>query len=49
MRIRIFPYSPASKSAKALAQALGGKRLKLEGSKFVKKDDDLIINWANRS
>lgn len=49
MRIRILPYKSASQSAKKLAQALGGKRLRLEGSSFVKRDDDLVINWGNSS
>lgn len=46
-RIRILPYKQASKSAKALAEALGGKRLRLEGSTFVPREDDAIINWGN--
>lgn len=46
-RIRILPYNSASKSAKALAEALGGKRLRLEGSTFVPRDEDAIINWGS--
>lgn len=45
-RYRILPYKQGSKSAKALADALGGKVLKLEGSKFKPKDGDVIINWG---
>ncbi len=48
-RYRVLPYSPASKSAKALAVALGGKRLKLMNSSFVAKHTDVIINWGNPS
>lgn len=48
-RIRILPYRTGSKSAKALAEALEGKRLRLENSKFKPKEGDLIINWGNSS
>ena len=43
-RIRILPYRQGSKSAKALAEALGGKVLKLENSSFIPREGDLIIN-----
>lgn len=46
-RYRVLPYKQGSASAKALAEALGGKVLKLEGSKFKPKPDDVIINWGN--
>lgn len=46
-RIRILPYRQGSKSAKALSLELGGKVLKLEGSKFKPKPGDLIINWGS--
>ncbi len=46
-RIRILPYRQGSRSAAALAQALGGRVLKLEGSRFVPRADDLIINWGS--
>ena len=49
MRFRILPYKSYSKSAKRLAEAVGGKRLKLVGSTFVKRDGDVIINWGNSS
>lgn len=42
---KIIPYKKGSKSAKALADALGGKRLK-EQSSYVPKDSDLLINWG---
>lgn len=48
-RIRILPYKSGSRSAKALATALGGKVLRLEGSTFVSRNSDLIINWGNSS
>lgn len=47
MRYRVLPYRQGSKGAKALADALGGKVLKLEGSKFKAKVGDVIINWGN--
>lgn len=47
MRIRVVPYKQGSRSAKALADALGAKVLKLEGSKFIPKLGDVIINWGN--
>jgi glutathione synthase/RimK-type ligase-like ATP-grasp enzyme len=47
MRYRILPYRQGSKSAKALADKLGGKVLKLEGSKYKYSSGDVIINWGN--
>jgi hypothetical protein len=47
MRYRILPYRQGSVSARALAHLLGGLVLKLEGSKYRPKADDLIINWGN--
>lgn len=46
-RIRIFPYRQGSKGAKALSLELGGKVLRLEGSKYKPKQEDVIINWGN--
>lgn len=43
----MWPYRQGSRSALALAEALGGRVLKLEGSKFVPRSSDLIINWGN--
>lgn len=45
-RIRIYPYTQGSRSAKALAEALGGKVLKIKNSTFVEREGDLIINWG---
>jgi glutathione synthase/RimK-type ligase-like ATP-grasp enzyme len=45
-RIRVFPYKQGSRSAKALADALGGKVLKRENSKYLHREDDLVINWG---
>lgn len=45
-KVRLIPYKPASKSAKTLSQALGGKRIRLQGSRYKPKPDDLVINWG---
>lgn len=45
--MNIFPYKSGSESAKALAQALGIKRIKAEGSKFKGAAHKLIVNWGN--
>lgn len=42
----LYPYKDGSASAKALATALGIKRIKREGSKFKWYDDRTIINWG---
>lgn len=47
MAIKIVPYRQASKSAKALAKALGGRVLLLEGSNYIPVPTDTIINWGN--
>lgn len=48
-RVRILPYKQGSKSAKALADALGGRVLKLEGSGFTPRSNDVVINWGKSS
>lgn len=45
-KIRIYPYKAGSRSAKALADALGGKVLKLRGSSYRASPGDLVINWG---
>lgn len=47
MRIRVLPYRQGSRSARALADALGGKVLRLQGSRFRPRPTDVIINWGN--
>ncbi len=47
MRYRIWAYRQGSRSAAALASALGGKVLKRAGSKFVVRKDDVIVNWGD--
>lgn len=48
-RVRIRPYKQCSASARALADYLGAKVLKLENSKFRPRRDDIVINWGNSS
>lgn len=45
-RTRLNPYG-ISKSARLLANYLEIKRLKIDGSKFVGKNTDVVINWGN--
>ena len=42
----IYPYKAGSQSAKELSKALGAKRIKLEGSKFIPRASKTIINWG---
>ena len=47
-RIRILPYKAGSASAKVLAEALGGLRLRTGGrSRFRPRADDLVIRWGS--
>lgn len=47
MTFRIYPYKPGSKSASALARALGGRVIKHKGSTYRwKRERDVIINWG---
>ena len=47
MNTFIYSYNQHSASAKALAQALGVKRVKHEGSKFVASGSKTVINWGS--
>ena len=46
-RIRILPYRQGSRSARALADAIGGRVLRLQGSQFRVRPDDVVINWGS--
>lgn len=46
-RYYIYPWKQGSRSARALATALGGKVLKREGSKFVPKPNRKVVNWGS--
>jgi|ERR1700754_321296 len=43
----IYPYKNGSEGAKSLADALGVKQIKKEGSKFRGGPEKLVINWGN--
>lgn len=43
----IYPYNLHSESVKALADALGARRIKEVGSKFRGSPEKLVINWGN--
>jgi glutathione synthase/RimK-type ligase-like ATP-grasp enzyme len=45
-KIRIYPHKAGSRGAKALAEALGGKVLRKQNSRYVRAPEDLIINWG---
>jgi len=46
-RIRVIPYNAASASARELSRALGGKRIRLNNSRYIPRESDLLINWGN--
>lgn len=46
MTYKVFPYKQGSASAKALSLSLGGKVLKINGSKYRPKRGDFVINWG---
>jgi len=46
MAVKIYPYKQGSRSAHALADALGGRVLRREGSRYRYREQDLIINWG---
>ena len=48
MAIKILPYKTGSGSAKALAEALNVKLLKVEGSRWKPRKQDVLINWGSR-
>lgn len=48
-RVILRSYKAGSKSARALANYLGIRILKHEGSRFVSRENDVVINWGNSS
>lgn len=44
--MRIMPYNIASKSAKALADALGCKRVRYDSPTFTNEHNHIIVNWG---
>lgn len=49
MTIKLFPYKQGSASCKALAEALGIKRVKLQGGVWRGRQGDFLINWGSSS
>jgi hypothetical protein len=47
MTVKIYSYQAFSQGAKALADALNIRRIKHEGSRFVARPTDIIINWGS--
>lgn len=45
-RFFVYPYKTGSRSAKALALALGGRVLKRVNSKYVSRASDVVVNWG---
>lgn len=46
MAYKVYPYKQGSRSAKLLADTLGGRVLKLQGSTYRPRVGDVIINWG---
>lgn len=46
-RFFILPYKMASEGGKALADALGGLRIRLLNSEYRYQEGDCIVNWGN--
>jgi carbamoylphosphate synthase large subunit len=46
MAIKVYPYRAGSRGAKVLADELEARILRREKSRYVRREDDLIINWG---
>ena len=46
MRVRIYPYSSRSLSARSVARGVDGLVIKREGSSYVPRASDIVINWG---
>jgi hypothetical protein len=47
-RYRVLPYRQGSRGARALADAMNGRVLKIDGtSRFTPRRDDIVVNWGN--
>lgn len=46
MALNVYSHNPNSEGAKALAAALGVKRIKREGSRYVGTPNKNVINWG---
>lgn len=47
MSVKVHGYKPGSRGAEAIAEALGAKVLKHEGSRYRPRAADIIINWGS--
>lgn len=47
MAIKVYPYRAGSRSATALANSLGGRVLRREGSNYRYRPRDTVINWGS--
>lgn len=46
MPVYVYPYKQGSASARLLAENIGAKRIKREGSRFKGSPDKIVINWG---
>lgn len=46
-RVFIYPYKQGSQGARNLARDLGARLIRLNGSRYAPRRDDVIINWGN--
>jgi glutathione synthase/RimK-type ligase-like ATP-grasp enzyme len=46
MPVYVYPYKQGSVSARLLAENIGAKRIKREGSRFKGSPDKIVINWG---
>ena len=49
MTIKIYAHNPHSEGAKNLAEALGVRRIKHEGSTWRPRMGDKVVNWGSRN
>lgn len=47
MRYYVYPYKQGSKSARAVANALGGRVLRVHGGAYKPRTSDVVINWGH--
>jgi len=47
MKTFLLPYKAGSAGCRLLAERIGAKRIKLEGSRFRSGFDRLVVNWGN--
>lgn len=46
-RFKVYPYKQGSRSAKQLANSLGGRVLKLKDSIYKPRFGDVVVNWGS--